>query len=396
MNIFTKMRQSLLIAAALLCAGGTFAEDPDLTDYTLVKSVTFGSSTLAIGSEALSITAYETGNAIQQKIYPATSPEDIAGWMAFQALAGSKGWTDRAGNGLWSYNASRSAAVYGENLTLGSIVVFTCNQTASNVMTLTNGSGEPDGTFTYQLSDDGKTYYCTVTAEENAYVGFCGNKSKGYITSISIYKPNNTVVASTYSIKYVDGEGNELKEQTVCEGISGDAISLADSYKQMIINGDAGYIYVSDDAEGKTIASDGSTVVSVTFRNAETWSYTVNAVDEEGNVLKVLTASSYFEGESITVPYNQYILVDDVLYSASANNKEYNTKITLSSDEQVSAITYSASSISDVVYFSEAEEIEGMTTTTGGNANVRCSNAAGGYNASAEPIVVTMPMRLLP
>ena len=33
--------------------------------------------------------------------------------------------------------------------------------------------------------------------------------------------------------------------------------------------------------------------------------------------------------------------------------------------------------------------MEGMTTTTGGNANIRCSNAAGGYNASTVPVVIT-------
>lgn len=199
-------------------------------------------------------------------------------------------------------------------------------------------------------------------------------------------------VMTTYTIKYVDEAGNEIAEAAVYDIVTGEVASIADENKVAIWTPDKTkkYIYKSCDKESVTTVADGAlNVITATFREAATYSYTVNGVDSEGNVLKVLAASSNFEGESITVPYNQYILVDDVLYSASANNKEYNTKITLSSDEQVSAITYSASSISDVVYFSEAEEIEGMTTTTGGNANIRCSNAAGGYNASAESVVVT-------
>ena len=197
---------------------------------------------------------------------------------------------------------------------------------------------------------------------------------------------------TTYTVKYVDEAGNEIAEAAVYDIVTGEVASIADENKVAIYNADRSkkYVYVSCDKESVTTVADGAlNVITATFREAATYSYTVNGVDGEGNVLKVLAASSNFEGESITVPYNQYILVDDVLYSASANNKEYNTKITLSSDEQVSAITYSASSISDVVYFSEAEEIEGMTTTTGGNANIRCSNAAGGYNASTDPVVVT-------
>ena len=197
---------------------------------------------------------------------------------------------------------------------------------------------------------------------------------------------------TTYTVKYVDEAGNEIAEAAVYDIVTGEVASIADENKVAIWNADntVKYIYASCDNESITTVADGaSNVITATFREAATYSYTVNGVDGEGNVLKILAASSNFEGESITVPYNQYILVDDVLYSASANNKEYNTKITLSSDEQVSAITYSASSISDVVYFSEAEEIEGMTITTGGNANIRCSNAAGGYNASAESVVVT-------
>ena len=44
----------------------------------------------------------------------------------------------------------------------------------------------------------------------------------------------------------------------------------------------------------------------------------------------------------------------------------------------------------DVVYFSEAEDIDGLTPEAGGNANIRCSMSKGGYNAGSEPVAVTI------
>ena len=194
------MKKITSLLLVLIAALGMKAQDPNLaTDYNLVKSFTTGGDIdLAIGTQALSIKAYETGNKIQQPLFPATTPEEISGWIAFQGVKGdgNKGWWNRSGKGLYSYNGPRSAAVYGESLTLGSIVAFTCDQDAANVMTLTNGNGEADGTFSYQLSEDGKTYFCTIT-ENNGYVGFCGNKSSGYIKNIAIYQPKKPVSVPT-------------------------------------------------------------------------------------------------------------------------------------------------------------------------------------------------------
>ena len=194
------MKKITSLLLVLIAALGMKAQDPNLaTDYNLVKSFTTGGDIdLAIGTQALSIKAYETGNKIQQPLFPATTPEEISGWIAFQGVKGDgdKGWWNRSGKGLYSYNGPRSAAVYGESLTLGSIVAFTCDQDAANVMTLTNGNGEADGTFSYQLSEDGKTYFCTIT-ENNGYVGFCGNKSSGYIKNIAIYQPKKPVSVPT-------------------------------------------------------------------------------------------------------------------------------------------------------------------------------------------------------
>ena len=382
MKSFIKTNSSWLVIAALLCAGNVWAQDPDLaTNYMLVKSFDFGGDIdVARSSDKISYTAYNTSSKKQDAIYSATAPEGIVGWIGFQATRAndggdSKGWWNRSGWGLWS-KATRSAVIYGDDLTLGSIVAFTCRErSASEIITLTNGDGNADGTFTYQLSEDGKTYYCTITAEENAHIGFCAIYDKGYIENISIYQLK--VSTATYQVKYQDTEGNELKEPTTESGIPGSLASITETHKKNIKANDAVYIYVSDDAA--EIAADGTTIVTLTFRKAETWDYTVNAVDGEGNVLKTLTQSSNFETESTTTYYSRYVLSQGMLYEREAVNYEYKYTFTLSADKMNVNLLYEKTSTTDAYYYSEAEDIEGLTIHEDGYTNIRMSNGAAAY-----------------
>lgn len=208
-----KFTYLLLLAAAILLPQNIMAAKPDLSEYTLIKTLDFTTNTypsdqnITISSDNIGITAYETGNAKQQDLHDVTSPELLKGNIYFQGV-GSKGWTIRSTKGgLWSYNATRSAAI--PNLKKGYVVIFNCTDAASNVMTLTNADGNPDGNFTYEASEDGKSYYCTMT--DDGYVGFCGNKSKGYIASIQIYAPGIVVLQPTGKITAVNGTSRTVE-----------------------------------------------------------------------------------------------------------------------------------------------------------------------------------------
>ena len=197
--IHNKFRYILTLVALLAVTTGAWATDPDLeNDYTLVKSVTWGDGVNIAGSGACAYTAYDTGTKKQMSLTILTAPEAAAGWIAMQAWTdgSGKGWWNRADNSLYCVNAGRSACVFGDDLTTGWLVVFECKNTASSAMTLTNANSEPDGTFTYVASEDGKKYFCTITAAQNAYVGFCGIKNVQGITKISVYKPNAAAAPS--------------------------------------------------------------------------------------------------------------------------------------------------------------------------------------------------------
>ena len=196
---------------------------------------------------------------------------------------------------------------------------------------------------------------------------------------------------TTYTVKYVDESGNEIADASVNEILIGETVAIADENKVAIWN--AGktkkYIYKSCDIESLVTVADGTAnIITATFREAEVYQYYVEALDAEENLLKTLAEGSNFEGETITVPYNQYILNSGVLYKADAISQQFNKSFSLTEDYQGVSVVYSKTDFANVVYFSEAEDIEGLTATTAGNANIRCSNSTGAYNASETPVEV--------
>ncbi len=368
---------TLLTLLATVCSGA-WAADPDLeSDYTLVKTATFGDSDAEdiACSGACAYTAYDTGNKKQQALTIATAPTAAAGWIAFQGWTdgSGKGWWNRDGKSLYCYGAGRSAAVFGDDLTTGWLVIFQCSGQATAGLTLTNADGNPDGTFTYQTSEDGTAYICTITAESNAYVGFCGIKNSQGITSISVYKPNTPVTAATYTVKYVDTKGNTLKEDAVVNSFSGANITLSAGDKANITYEDVVYMYSSDDSEGKTVAGDGSTVVTITFDVAPTYACTVT--DNLGNIL---ASENVAQGENFTfyVPY--YAFKDGKFYqspSLSSGKLSYG-QCTISSISEATEITvtYTEEENSNVVFYSEAEYLTGVFAYEDQYTQIRMSN----------------------
>lgn len=196
-----------MTALALLVTQNVFAADPDLSGYTAIKTMDFSKATYASDvnitlSTTQCGTAFETGNKLYQKIYEVATPEDLQGYLALQGVYPKKGWWLRSTKGgLYSISGSRSGAVI--NLKKDYVVAFNCTQDAEKVMSLINDKGEPDGSFTYEKSEDTKTYYATMTAD--GQVNFCGNKSAGYISSIVIYAPGTVVVQPTAAYTAVNG-----------------------------------------------------------------------------------------------------------------------------------------------------------------------------------------------
>ena len=70
-----------------------------------------------------------------------------------------------------------------------------------------------------------------------------------------------------------------------------------------------------------------------------------------------------FEGETFDVGYPYAINIDSTLYTSdklSSDKKGYYLSYTLEADNQVKNITFKPTTTTDIVFLSEAENIEGL------------------------------------
>ncbi len=242
------------------------------------------------------------------------------------------------------------------------------NIDGGNYLSYTNG----EGIQSVKLSVTGENGY-----DRDMYL-------KNYVVKTKEVEP---VAYGKYTIKFVAND-EVIKEESKI-GIVGETITLLSTETADFFNEDktVKYIYESNDAEGKTITADDKAVVTIKFHVAATYNYTVkNNVNE--NVVK----GSCLETESVTVPYNRYILAEDGnVWMKEATNKEYRYTFTPDADNFEVNLEYKATEITDVIYFAEAENIEGMTATSANNADIRCSNAEGAYAEAAVEVCTLQP-----
>ena len=200
-----------------------------------------------------------------------------------------------------------------------------------------------------------------------------------------IVTKDNSIEYANYTIKRVCN--NNVIGQTQSNGIVGNNPELDNSYKDNYYNEDNSikYIYVSDDAASKTVAEDGSTVVTVTYREAAKYNYTVNNDINDNSVI-----GTAFEGDEATVAFSKYILKDGVLYETNAINQQYNLTFAVNENNTVKTINYKKTSIDNVVYYSETEDISTLTSTNAGYIPIRCSNGQGAY-AATDAVITKLP-----
>ncbi|MDE6649415.1 MAG: Ig-like domain-containing protein [Muribaculaceae bacterium] len=245
------------------------------------------------------------------------------------------------------------------------------------------------------VSIDGTTYSAFTASKGIKYIKLSVSGGDGQNRDLIIESLNvktaevKPITTANYTVKYVCGELT-LKEEKLTAEI-GSEIPISESQMQPIFNEDktAKYIYVTNDAEGKTVASDGSTEVTITFREAATYNYVVknniNSDEVEGSVL---------EGESKTVPYNRYILSEGGKVSLhdpapDKHNAPYTITVTPDKDGDETTIKYDDYAEDGIIYI-EAEDIEGVTKVTTSPADARCSGAAGAYTGAEAITVCTL------
>lgn len=261
-------------------------------------------------------------------------------------------------------------------------MVISGNGIVSVSFVKTKGKDAFNEEFSAKLGDNVAKDLASITIENSGSLNT--NAGRAYaIDNMSMTSKISADVPASYVIKKVCGSV-VLGEESFT-GIEGKNPTISED--NIFVDGKK-YIYVSNDSEEKGAIVDGS-VYTLTYREAKTYNYSViGKVDDV--VIKEFVKDKNFEGETVSSPYLRYVEKDGVWYEAARGTSAfYKASTVLDSNNQELVIAYKKSDINNVAYFKEAEEIEGLTVSTNQNADVRCSNAAGAYNSSETPVVVT-------
>lgn len=157
-----------------------------------------------------------------------------------------------------------------------------------------------------------------------------------------------------YTVKFVlENSTTELKDSQLRYGAIGTQPIITDEDKAMFTINEVTYQYVSDNAADQTIKEDGSTVVTIIYKEAIPLAYQVVAVDGNDTPLAVVAEGELYEGETTTAYYTKAVEKDGQWYMIAQNATDPYYGVTVGGGQTINK-TYSAS---DITWFSEIEDL---------------------------------------
>lgn len=146
------------------------------------------------------------------------------------------------------------------------------------------------------------------------------------------------------------------------------------------------------DYTGQFTVNGAALNVEFTMTAKAQWSYTVKAYDASGNVLSTLVEDGKgLENEDVTYVYPEFYLQGTTLLSVAQKktNPYFGNTVKLDADGKEFKVTYDGDAVTDVVFYKEAETIEGFTSLNSNNAPIRCSNGLGGNVEEGDDVLLT-------
>lgn len=201
------------------------------------------------------------------------------------------------------------------------------------------------------------------------------------LKKINVTNEEQDVTSANYTINYKLGS-------TIVKTTNGKIAIDSKVYAEPNFYVENQKYFVQDGATTEFVIAKSGNNFDVAVREANNYSYTVNAV--AGSMSTVIAQGTVVEGESASVAYPQYVNVDGTLYKSTkqGSNPWWGVNVTPTSDNFVYNINYTQAA-TGIVFCSEAEKFAGATVVTTGNADIRCSDKAGGFFADANGGVVT-------
>ncbi len=198
-----------------------------------------------------------------------------------------------------------------------------------------------------------------------------------------------SVAMSSYTIKYRNESGDEIAADIVTPYIVSGEATANDGQLAPIYYNDKKYLYKEGNSTITLVGDAAQNVITLVYREAPKCSYTVKAL--YGGKEKVLLEGSGFEGDVVTYNYPEYILDGTTLYLKNRNttNPYFGNTITLSETSITEYVEYADGMAEGVVFYKEAEQMDGFTPLTTNNADIRCSDGKGGIIEGDDPVVLT-------
>lgn len=189
---------------------------------------------------------------------------------------------------------------------------------------------------------------------------------------------------ANYTIKYVDDSATPvtIKDDLVIESYVGAEVTATGvSLPSYITYNDVRYKYVTGNKD-LTVSGDAvEDVITLVYTPCDVFSYTVKGYDSSDNILATIASGTWVEGDAaISVAYPRYILSGTTLYCGGTGAISYKTTFTPDADDYVKKITYNSGTVSNVVYYTEGENVTGASQ--GANAD-RASVGKMGYTANS-------------
>lgn len=338
------------------------------TSYGEVTTAVCGYNKISGGKVELSNKGWNVNNIVYLQVDASTIPEK-ATITKVTLTAKVSGSTDSKRTTAWGvgYNSSAWSSTLTWKTADRSITTIGGTQSTSTK----SASTYEEKTFeiTDAFADDADKI-ATILVFETAPAG-------GNIKDVSATVEYSLIPQANFTVKYVCN-GEEIKNATTLSGSVGSQPVLTNKETDNFINADntKKYIYVSDDSNTKTISEDGNVVVTVTFREAATYNYSI--VSDKGDVV---STGFNFEGEKVDAGYPRYYLnkSDSTLVEAgkySTDGKQYRKSITLDADNKQETVAYNKGTKNRIAFYTEGEDIAGaVTTTSWDNVAIRASNA---------------------
>ena len=416
----TKLFKSLLVAAGLCVGASAWAQTTTLLEYgtsdvawsttNLAEWTAGGNPSLEDGIVTISggNGSYETSKTIAPTAEAIINVQAV--WRGRsntgRAFSAGNGSYFRFGNIIVAQNDQDQKHGYGFSglSNIGSVTTFTAGSYRVDVTSSTwlliemeiNTGSNTVKSFSIK-SADGTTTYASelnivLSNPDYTTIAF-GYYKSGRVSTTNTEQLKSVKVTQTiketeyakYTVKYVCGD-TEIKEASERSGEVDADIILTSSDTENFYANDKKYIYVSSDVEGKTVASDGSAVVTVTFREAEKYAWTANS-----NVGTYTISGETFEGDKASVTYPLYQLVEGKLWTKGATNSTFAQSFDVTENNQEFTLEYTETEIENVVFYTEMEDVDGMGVVNSGNAAARSSQRAAGYSASGNTKFTSLP-----